>query len=162
MHVSSLIPRERIHRLQKTWHAYFLRPGRDFRKVKTPGEVTWVRVPVRAVPVVRKLSKIEERRQDQSCLRRRGDYRDEGQNHENLSWVRLPVKLVHVPRKLSTTEKTPRTKLFISASRLQKTEGKTAKKMSWVRVVVKAVPLTRKTTVEEQCNDRSCLYRVGY
>jgi hypothetical protein len=36
-----------------------LRLGRDFRKVKTPGKV-----PVRAVPVSRKLSTIEELRQD--------------------------------------------------------------------------------------------------
>jgi hypothetical protein len=40
-----------------------LRPRRDFRKVKTP-KMSWVRVPVRAVPVARKLSTIEERHQE--------------------------------------------------------------------------------------------------
>jgi hypothetical protein len=49
--------------------------------------------PVRAVPVARKLSTIEERRQDQSCLFRRGDYRNKGQKPEKLSWVRVLEKM---------------------------------------------------------------------
>jgi hypothetical protein len=34
------------------------------------------------VPVARKINRIEERRQDQRCLSRRGDYGNKGQNHE--------------------------------------------------------------------------------
>jgi hypothetical protein len=34
----------------------------------------------------------------------RGDYRNEGQNPENLSCVRVLVKMVHVARKLNTIE----------------------------------------------------------
>jgi hypothetical protein len=49
---------------------------------------------VRAVPVARKLSTIEERRQEQSCLSRRGDYRNEGQKSEKVSWVRVSVKML--------------------------------------------------------------------
>jgi hypothetical protein len=51
-----------------------LKPERYFRKVKIP-KVSWVRVPLSMVSVARKLSTIEERIQDQSCLFRRGDYR---------------------------------------------------------------------------------------
>jgi hypothetical protein len=59
---------------------------------------------VRAVPVAQKLSTIEEQRQDRSCLFRRGDYRNEGQNPEKLSWVRVPVKIFYVAQKLSMVE----------------------------------------------------------
>jgi hypothetical protein len=37
---------------------------------------------VRVLPVARKLSTIQERRQDQSCVFRREDYRNRGHNHE--------------------------------------------------------------------------------
>jgi hypothetical protein len=66
---------------------------------------SWVRFPVRAVPVAQKLSTIEERRQDQSYLFRRGDYRNKDHNPpKKLSWVPFPVKTVSVARKLSTIE----------------------------------------------------------
>jgi hypothetical protein len=64
---------------------------------------SWVRVPKKAVPVARKLSTIEERRQDQSCLFRRGDHRIKDHNPGNLSWVRALVKMAFVSRKLGTT-----------------------------------------------------------
>jgi hypothetical protein len=80
-----------------------LKPKRDFRKVKTPEKAPRIRVPVGVVPVARKLSTLEERRQDQNCLFRRGDYRNKGHNPEQL-WVRLPVKIVSVARNLSTIE----------------------------------------------------------
>jgi hypothetical protein len=66
--------------------------------------MSWVRVPVRVVSVARKLSTMKERRPDQSCLSRRGDYRHEYHNHENMSWDRVPVRVVCLARKLSTIE----------------------------------------------------------
>jgi hypothetical protein len=55
------------------------------------GKMSWVRVPVRAVPVARKLSKIE-RRDDRSCEFRRGDNRNKGHNPKTV-WVRVSVKM---------------------------------------------------------------------
>jgi hypothetical protein len=49
---------------------------------------------MKMVSVVRKLSTIEERRQDQSYLFLRGDYRNKGHNPEKLSWVRFPVNML--------------------------------------------------------------------
>jgi hypothetical protein len=67
-------------------------------------KVFWVRLLVRAFPVARKLSTIEEWLLNKSCLFRRRDYRNEDQNPEKLSWVRFPVKMVSVVRILRTTE----------------------------------------------------------
>jgi hypothetical protein len=58
------------------WNLACLKPGRYFWKVKIP-KVSWVRVPMKMVSVARKLSTIEERRQDQICLFQRGDYKTE-------------------------------------------------------------------------------------
>lgn len=41
----------------------------------------------------RKPSTTEERRQEQICLFRRGDYRNKDHNPESLSLVRVPVKM---------------------------------------------------------------------
>jgi hypothetical protein len=57
-------------------------------------KVFWVRVPVRVVPVPRKLSAIEERRQDRSCFFRRRNCWNEGNNREGLPWIRVPVNMV--------------------------------------------------------------------
>jgi hypothetical protein len=70
----------------------------------TPEKVYSVRILVGAVPVAWKLSTIEERRQDQNCLFRRGDYRIKGHNPEKLLWIRFPAKMFSVARKLSMTE----------------------------------------------------------
>jgi hypothetical protein len=78
--------------LHQTWHAYSLRTGRDFKKVKTPKN-SWVQVPVRLFPVAQKLSTIEERHKEQSCLFRRGDYRNKGHNPDKLSWVPFLTKM---------------------------------------------------------------------
>jgi hypothetical protein len=43
-------------------------------------KLPWVRVPVRAVSVARRLIMIEEQRQDYSCLFRRAGYRNKGHN----------------------------------------------------------------------------------
>jgi hypothetical protein len=67
-------------------------------------KVSWIQVLVRAIPLARKLSMLEEQHQDHSCLFRRGYYRNEGQNPENLSCVRFPVKIVSVARKLNAKE----------------------------------------------------------
>jgi hypothetical protein len=58
---------------------------------------------VRAVPVARKLSTIEEQLREQSSLFQQGDYKNEGNHHEKLSWVRVPVTF-SVAWKLSTIE----------------------------------------------------------
>jgi hypothetical protein len=68
-------------------------------------KMSCVRVPVGKVTTAQKLSTIEKQRKCQSCLFRRGDYRNEGQNAKNLSCVRVPVKMVYVARKLRTIEK---------------------------------------------------------
>jgi hypothetical protein len=62
------------------------------RKRFQKGQNSWVRVPVRMVPAARKLSTIEERRQDKNCLFLRGDYKNKGHNAEKLFWVGVPVK----------------------------------------------------------------------
>jgi hypothetical protein len=62
--------------LHQTWHAYSLRPGKDFRSKNSL--MSYVRVPMRVVSVAQKLSMIEKRRQDQSVFRR-AYYRDEDQ-----------------------------------------------------------------------------------
>jgi hypothetical protein len=67
LRVCSLIAREQIYRFAKYWHAYSLRQAREHTRVKMT-ENNRVRFPVTAFPVARKLSTIEERRQDQSCL----------------------------------------------------------------------------------------------
>jgi hypothetical protein len=77
--------------LPPNWHAYALKPEKDFRKVKTPTKVSWIRVPVMMISVARKLSTLEERYQNQSCLFRRGEYRNKGHNPVKVSWVRVLV-----------------------------------------------------------------------
>jgi galactose-1-phosphate uridylyltransferase len=84
------------------------------------------RFPVRAVPVPRKLSTIEERRQDQSCLFQRGDFRNKGHNPEKLSRVRVLTRMVSVARNLSTIEEQRQeNKLFVSARRFQELKSQT-------------------------------------
>jgi hypothetical protein len=61
---------------------------------------------MKMVSVARKPSTIEERCQDQSCLFRRGDYKNKGRSTETLSWVRvLTRRIISVTRKLSTKKK---------------------------------------------------------
>jgi hypothetical protein len=73
----------------------------DENIAQNSGKVSWDRFPMRVVLVARKLSTTEERRLEQSCLFRRGDYINKDQNPEKLSWVRFPVKMVSVARILS-------------------------------------------------------------
>lgn len=44
--------------------------------LKLKKSVTWVRFPVKAFPVPREVSKIEERHQDQDCFFQSGHYRN--------------------------------------------------------------------------------------
>jgi hypothetical protein len=65
-----------------------LRPGREYRKVKTPEKQFSLRYKVRLFPTPFKQSTTDERHGNHSCLIRR-DYRNEGQNPEKLSLVRF-------------------------------------------------------------------------
>jgi hypothetical protein len=62
-----------------------------FRNIKTSTKLSSVWFPVRAVPVARKLSTIEERRPNQNYLFRIGDSGKSSHNTEKLSLVRVPV-----------------------------------------------------------------------
>jgi hypothetical protein len=65
----------------KLLHVYAFREGRDFRNVNIPKRV---RVPMRVVPVARKIRIVEERHQERSYLFRRTGYRnEEGYSPEN-------------------------------------------------------------------------------
>jgi hypothetical protein len=54
--------------------------------------------------VTRKLSTARERRQKQSCLFRKGDYRNKAMTRENY-WVRFPMRMVSLARKLRKIER---------------------------------------------------------
>jgi hypothetical protein len=88
VYVCSLIGREGINQFAPTVACLPLETRKRFQKGKnSEKKVPWVRVPVRVVSVARKLRTIEERRQDQSCLFRREDYRNKSHNSAKLSWV---------------------------------------------------------------------------
>jgi hypothetical protein len=89
----------------------FLETRKRFQKSKKPDKVSWVRNTVRVIPAFWKLSTMEERRKDLSCLFRRGDHRNNGHDSEKLSWVRVPVNLFSVAQKLSTIEECARNKI---------------------------------------------------
>jgi hypothetical protein len=59
-----------------------------------------VRVPVNMASATWKLNTTEKRRQNQSWLLLRGDYRSKDHNPEELSWVRPTVKIVSVAEKI--------------------------------------------------------------
>jgi hypothetical protein len=60
-------------------------PRRDNRnKGQNPEKLPWVRFPVKMVSVARKLSTIEERRQDQNYLFPRGDFESKHHSTEKL------------------------------------------------------------------------------
>jgi hypothetical protein len=80
--VCSLLARDRIHRFVQTLACLFLETSKRTQEGHHSGKLSRVWVPVRAVPVARKLSTIEERRWDQSCLPRREDGRNKGHNRE--------------------------------------------------------------------------------
>jgi hypothetical protein len=117
---------------------------------------------VRAFSVPRIVSTIEERREDQSCLFRRGDYRNEGQNPENLYCARVLVKNVYVARKLITAEKRRQDESSLFWRVDYRNKGQHPEKLSWIRVPVKMVSVDRKLgAVEERRQVQSCLSRLG-
>jgi hypothetical protein len=111
---------------------------------------------MKIVYVARKLCTIEERRQDQSCLFRRGDYRNKTQN---------PVKLLgSIPSEdgfCSSETKhdrrmVPGLKLFVFARRLQEQRPQHQKR-TWVRVLMRMVSVARKLSMrEERCQGKIC------
>jgi hypothetical protein len=103
MFLYSLIAREGINRFAPNLVYLFLETRKRIQEGQNSGKMSRVRFPVRAVPLARKISTIEERRQDQSCFFRRGDYKNKGYNPD-ISWVLFPAKMVSVARKLITTE----------------------------------------------------------
>jgi hypothetical protein len=102
--VSSLPAWERINRFAPNLSCLFLETRKRTKEGQNAGKASWIRVPVRPVPLARKLSTAEERRQDQSCLFRKVYYRNKDQNCEKLSCVRVPVKIIPVARELNTIE----------------------------------------------------------
>jgi hypothetical protein len=99
--------------------------------------VSWVRVPLSAVPAAWKLSKIGEPCQDQSCLFWTGDNRNKGQNPEYLSCVRVPVKMICVVQKLSTIKEQRQDHSSLCQQGDCRNKGHNPEKLSWVRVTVK-------------------------
>lgn len=65
--------------------------------------VSWVRFPVKMVFVARKLSTLQGRRQDQSCLFPRKELWKRKSQPLKLPWIRFPVKKVSVAKQISTT-----------------------------------------------------------
>jgi hypothetical protein len=102
--VCSLIARARIYQSAPNLAYLFLEITKKFWKSKNSKKLSLVRVPMRADRVTRKLSLIEERRKDQSCLLGRLDYKTIGHSPEKVSCVRIPVGAVPVTRKLSKIE----------------------------------------------------------
>jgi hypothetical protein len=93
------------------------------------------------VSVDLKLSTIEERRQDQSCLSRRADYRNKGRNPEETVLGSIPGQDgFSISETKDNRRMTQRTKLFVSTRRLQELRSQT-RKLSWIRVSVNMLDL---------------------
>lgn len=74
-------------------------PGRDHRRIRTPEKCPSFdsrrgRFYIAPIPVAWKSRTIEQWRLDQSCLFRRGDYRNRDRNPEEFSRVRVSVKIL--------------------------------------------------------------------
>jgi hypothetical protein len=103
LYVCCLIAREGMNRFPPNLACLFLEIRKRTREGKNSRKVSWVWFPARAVPVARKLSTIEKRRQDKICLVWRGDCRDKN-NPKNLSWFRYQMKTMSVAMQQSTIE----------------------------------------------------------
>jgi hypothetical protein len=68
VYACSLIALERKHKFAPNFVCSCLETRKRFYKGQYFEQVCWVRVPARVVSAARKLSTIEERRQDQSCF----------------------------------------------------------------------------------------------
>jgi hypothetical protein len=117
LYVCALIDWERIHRFALNLSLLFLEARKRYRKAKTPENVSWLRVPLRAVPAARKLfsspdedgccsseTKHKRRTAPRPTLFLRGDYRNKGHSLEKSDLDTSPVKMVSLTRKLSSLE----------------------------------------------------------
>jgi hypothetical protein len=95
--VCSHIAQERNNQFTLNLAFLLLLTRGDFIRVKTPESchVFEFRRGLRA----ERLRTIEEPRPDQSCLLRRGDYRNKYHNPEKSSWTCVPVKIFSVTRR---------------------------------------------------------------
>jgi hypothetical protein len=109
------------------------RRGHYRNKDQNPEKFSRVRFPVKMVSVCPKVSTTEERRQDKSCLFRRGDYSNK-RNTENWPRFESSSKTKHQRRTA------PRQKLVVLERRLQELRSQT-RKLSWVRVPVNILGL---------------------
>jgi hypothetical protein len=91
---------------------------------------------VRALSVARKLSTIEERRQDQSCLFGRGDYRNKRQTPKTALGSSPHEESFCSLKTMHERRIAPGQHLFVSERRLQELRSQTSK-LSWVQVSVK-------------------------
>jgi hypothetical protein len=118
-------------------------------------------IPSEGVSVARKLSTIEEWRLNQSCLFRKGDYRNKDQNSEKLSWVRFPMKMVSVARILSTTEEQLQDKSCLFR------RGNYRENVTTPKIVLGLSPdeeiyvAPKLSTREERRQGKICLFRRG-
>jgi hypothetical protein len=114
--VCSVIAGERIH--QFALNLAHLRQGRDCIMVKTPRN--FLSSSPSEVPVARKLSTIEKCLQEQSCLFRRGYYRNKSHKPEKTVLNSSPSEDGFFTSETKHNKRTtPRPKLFVSAGRLQ-------------------------------------------
>jgi hypothetical protein len=100
---------------------------------------SWIRFPMKIIFVGRKLRTTEERRQDQSCLFRRGDYGKKGHNSEKLSCIRDSVNMVSVARKPTRRKSGAKTKVVCFGEKILGTQATTPTNPSSVRVLVKMI-----------------------
>jgi hypothetical protein len=115
---------------------------------------------LRAVSVAQKLITTEERRQDQSCLFQKRDYRNKGPNPENMSCVLVPVKVVYVAWKLSTIEKRCQDQSCWFRLGCYRNKRYKSEKLSWVRVPMKIYSIAWKlSSIKEQLQDQSLFRR---
>jgi hypothetical protein len=136
----------------------FVLAGDSRNEFHNAEELSWVQAQVRMVSVARKLSTIEQHR-EQTCLLGRDDYTNKGNNPEKLSWVSSPGESGFYSSKTKhDIWMALRLKLFVSVWRLEN-RGQNTEKLSRFRVPVNIVSEARKiSTIEEQRQDQSCLF----
>lgn len=103
---------------------------------------------------------MKERRQGQSCLFRKRDYRYKHQNPEKTVLIPTSAKDGFC-RWVTKADRwtTQRTKQFLSKRKLQQSNA-TIPENSWVRFSVKMISASRYLrTIRERCQDQSCLLR---
>jgi hypothetical protein len=89
-----LVTRESIHQFAPHVPCLCIETSKRFYTGQNSEKVNRVRVPVMDFSVVRKLSTIKGRCQDESCLFWQTDYNNKGHNPEKLPCICCPVKFV--------------------------------------------------------------------